>query len=98
MILVGQGRDGDYKGSDCRKMNNSNKIFKIAIYSLVISLTFALLFIITDIYIFPDACGLMLFVPILILSYLTIVVSGVLLLIILLFKLINKIRGGLHER
>ena len=74
-------------------MNNSNKTFKIAIYSLLISLTFALLFIITDTYIFPDSCGLMLFVPILILSYLTIPISGALILIMLLFKFINKIKN-----
>jgi len=74
-------------------MNNSNKVFKISTYSLLISLSFALLFIITDTYIFPDACGLMLFVPILILSYLTIAVSGALLLIMLLFKLINKVKN-----
>lgn len=74
-------------------MSNSNKIFKISIYSLLISLSFALLFIITDTYILPDACGLMLFVPILILSYLTIAVSGALLLIILFFRLINKIKN-----
>lgn len=74
-------------------MNNLNKVFKISIYALLISLSFALLFIITDTYIFPDSCGLMLFVPILILSYLTIAVSGLVLLIMLLFKLINKVKN-----
>lgn len=74
-------------------MNNSNKNFKIPTYALLISLSFALVFIITDTYIFPDACGLMLFVPILILSYLTIIVGGTIILIMLLFKLKNKIRN-----
>ncbi|WMM23329.1 hypothetical protein RBU61_10210 [Tissierella sp. MB52-C2] len=70
----------------------SKESFKITTYVLLLNLFISLLFYITDTYIFPDYCGLMLFVPIIILSYFAIGVSGLSLIIMLLLKVINKIR------
>ena len=75
-----------------KTLNISRKSFKMTTYVLLFNLFISLLFYITDTYIFPDSCGLMLFVPIILLSYFVIGVSGLLLIIMLLLKVIKKIR------
>jgi hypothetical protein len=74
-------------------MDVSKKSLKLTTYILFISVFILSLFFIIDTYIFPDACGLMILVPIIILLYFLIIVSGILLLIMLFIKIINKTKN-----